>query len=85
MTVMDEVQVTVMQIVPMINMPDFCVPTILAMNVGVILVNIGTVFRGRDSASCDRRKSGSQNYELAHERSLSTLMLGTSTAVEVRL
>lgn len=67
MPVMDEVKVAVVEIVPMVHVPDFCVPTILAMNVRMVLMNLGGVFGRRHSASCDGRKSGAQYYEVAHE------------------
>ena len=54
MPIMDEVEVTVMQIVPMVDMPDPRVAAIFAMDVSVVGVNTGIMrVRGEAAAGGD--------------------------------
>ena len=57
MSIMDEMKVAIMQIVPVVDMPDFCVPAIVAMDVRMVTMNFSRMLsrcysaRGEGGAS----------------------------------
>ncbi len=66
MTIMHEVQMVIVQIIPMIDMPDLCVPAIVAMNVSVIAMNFSIVTGRRNCAGPRHGQNGSENNSPTH-------------------
>ena len=64
--VMHKVKMPIMEIIPMINMPDFCMSAIVAVDVCVIAMNVGSMCFGRNGTGAEDGDCGSNKDELAH-------------------
>lgn len=67
MAFMHEMKMTIVQIVPMIDMPDFGMAAILAMHVGMSVVNISVMRFRRDRSGTDDSDYSSQRQDMAHK------------------
>ncbi len=66
-TVMHKMKMIIVQIVPMIDMPDFGMAAIIAMHVCVIVVNSSIVRFRCDRAGTEDSDCGSERQDMAHK------------------
>jgi hypothetical protein len=74
---MDEVQMPIVQIIPMIVVPDTGMTAIIAMNMGVVSMNVRRM-RFRGARTCGQQGDGSRNEKQSTHR---IILFNTHSAI----